>query len=185
MKRRSVLAMTVAPKGQMQLDAMVSQAVTGPVGLPTDQPIATHAPSQAVALGAGEPGREKKGTVASRDVTVGRRENRMGSKPATLPASVRTGRYALVAAIGLAFLCGTAAAEEGGSGHYLPGSMASFVDGVVEYDSAHIDDVASEIVVRSPHSCQSNPHTIEEVRRILLENLGTSVLRGATEREAR
>jgi pimeloyl-ACP methyl ester carboxylesterase len=58
-------------------------------------------------------------------------------------------------------------------------------DGVVEYDSAHIDDVASEIVVRSPHSCQSNPHTIEEVRRILLENLGTSVLRGATEREAR
>jgi len=46
-------------------------------------------------------------------------------------------------------------------------------DGVVEYDSAHIDDVASEIVVRSSHSCQSNPHTIEEVRRILLENLGT------------
>lgn len=58
-------------------------------------------------------------------------------------------------------------------------------DGVVEYDSAHIDDVASEIVVRSPHSCQSNPHTIEEVRRILLENLGTSAPRGATEREAR
>jgi hypothetical protein len=122
--------MTAAPKGQMQLDPMVSQSVTGPVGLPTDQPIATHAPSQAVALGAGEPGREKKGTVASRDVTVGRRENRMGSTPATLPASVRTGRYALVAAIGLALLCGTAAAEEGGSGHYLPGSMASFVDGV-------------------------------------------------------
>jgi pimeloyl-ACP methyl ester carboxylesterase len=46
-------------------------------------------------------------------------------------------------------------------------------DGVVEYDSAHIDGVASEIVVRSPHSCQSNPATIEEVRRILLEHLKT------------
>ena len=32
--------------------------------------------------------------------------------------------------MGLGFLCGTATAEEGGSGHYLPGSMASFVDGV-------------------------------------------------------
>src|SRR5262249_37452695 len=46
-------------------------------------------------------------------------------------------------------------------------------DGVVEYDSAHIDGVESELVVRSPHSCQSNPHTIGEVRRILMEHLGT------------
>ncbi len=46
-------------------------------------------------------------------------------------------------------------------------------DGVVEYDSAHIDGVESEIVVRSPHSCQSNPATIEEVRRILLEHVKT------------
>jgi pimeloyl-ACP methyl ester carboxylesterase len=44
-------------------------------------------------------------------------------------------------------------------------------DGVVEYDSAHIEPVESELVVRSPHSCQSNPHTIEEVRRILLKHL--------------
>jgi triacylglycerol esterase/lipase EstA (alpha/beta hydrolase family) len=44
-------------------------------------------------------------------------------------------------------------------------------DGVVEYNSAHIDGVESELVVRSPHSCQSNPHTIEEVRRILMEHL--------------
>jgi triacylglycerol esterase/lipase EstA (alpha/beta hydrolase family) len=49
-------------------------------------------------------------------------------------------------------------------------------DGVVEYDSAHIDGVESELVVRSPHSCQSNPHTIEEVRRILLEHLGKLVV---------
>ncbi|HJY84729.1 MAG TPA: alpha/beta fold hydrolase, partial [Candidatus Binatia bacterium] len=40
-------------------------------------------------------------------------------------------------------------------------------DGIVEYASAHLDDVDSELVVRSAHSCQSNPHTINEVRRIL------------------
>jgi len=47
-------------------------------------------------------------------------------------------------------------------------------DGVVAYESAHIDGVASELVVRSPHSCQGNPHTIEEVRRILLEHAGVA-----------
>ncbi len=44
-------------------------------------------------------------------------------------------------------------------------------DGVVKYSSAHIEDVESELVVRSGHSCQGNPTTIEEVRRILLEHL--------------
>ena len=44
-------------------------------------------------------------------------------------------------------------------------------DGVVEYTSAHIDGVESEFVVVSGHSCQDNPHTIEEVRRILLEHI--------------
>ena len=44
-------------------------------------------------------------------------------------------------------------------------------DGVVEYDSAHIEPVESELVVRSPHSCQAKPATIEEVRRILLKHL--------------
>jgi len=43
-------------------------------------------------------------------------------------------------------------------------------DGVVKYESAHIEGVESEKVVRSPHSCQDNPVTIEEVRRILLEH---------------
>ena len=47
-------------------------------------------------------------------------------------------------------------------------------DGVVEYDSAHIDGVESEVVVEHQnHSCQANPHTIAEVRRILLEHLET------------
>jgi pimeloyl-ACP methyl ester carboxylesterase len=45
-------------------------------------------------------------------------------------------------------------------------------DGVVEYQSAHIEPIASELVVRSPHSCQANPHTIEAVRRILLLHAG-------------
>ncbi len=40
-------------------------------------------------------------------------------------------------------------------------------DGVVKYASAHIDGVESEYVVNSPHSCQSNPETVDEVRRIL------------------
>jgi triacylglycerol esterase/lipase EstA (alpha/beta hydrolase family) len=44
-------------------------------------------------------------------------------------------------------------------------------DGVVTYDSAHIEGVASELVVRSDHSVQGNPATIREVRRILLEHL--------------
>ena len=46
-------------------------------------------------------------------------------------------------------------------------------DGVVAYDSAHMEGVASELVVRSGHSTQGEPATIEEVRRILLEHLET------------
>jgi pimeloyl-ACP methyl ester carboxylesterase len=45
-------------------------------------------------------------------------------------------------------------------------------DGVVEYKSAHIEGVESELVVRSGHSTQSTPETIEEVRRILYEHAG-------------
>jgi pimeloyl-ACP methyl ester carboxylesterase len=43
-------------------------------------------------------------------------------------------------------------------------------DGVVRYKSAHLDGVESERVVRSGHSCQGHPDTIEEVRRILREH---------------
>ena len=45
-------------------------------------------------------------------------------------------------------------------------------DGVVEYKSAHIDGVESELVVHSGHSTQATPETIEEVRRILYEHAG-------------
>ena len=38
--------------------------------------------------------------------------------------------FALYLIAGTCWLAGSAAAEEGGSGHYLPGSMSSFADGV-------------------------------------------------------
>ena len=44
-------------------------------------------------------------------------------------------------------------------------------DGVVAYESAHVDYVESEFIVRSYHSCLNQPATIEEVRRILHEHL--------------
>ena len=40
-------------------------------------------------------------------------------------------------------------------------------DGVVAYRSAHLEGAASELVVRSSHSTQSEPGTIQEMRRIL------------------
>jgi pimeloyl-ACP methyl ester carboxylesterase len=43
-------------------------------------------------------------------------------------------------------------------------------DGVVAYQSAHIDEAVSELVVRWDHSCQGQPEVIEEIRRILLEH---------------
>jgi pimeloyl-ACP methyl ester carboxylesterase len=59
------------------------------------------------------------------------------------------------------------------------GPVESGDDGVVKYSSAHLADTASELVVRSGHSNQSNPRTIAEVRRILLlhlkESCGTGV----------
>jgi pimeloyl-ACP methyl ester carboxylesterase len=41
-------------------------------------------------------------------------------------------------------------------------------DGVVRYQSAHIEGVESELIVRSGHSVQSHPQTVLELRRILL-----------------
>jgi pimeloyl-ACP methyl ester carboxylesterase len=50
-------------------------------------------------------------------------------------------------------------------------------DGVVEYKSAHIDGVESELVIEHQgHSTQSNPLAVREVRRILLEQLGHSAM---------
>ena len=45
-------------------------------------------------------------------------------------------------------------------------------DGVVQYKSAHIDGVESELVIEHQgHSTQSNPLAVREVRRILLDQL--------------
>lgn len=53
----------------------------------------------------------------------------------------------------------------------LPGTdIKTGNDGVVEYSSAHLDGVESEYVVRTGHSAQGHPLTIEEVRRILLSH---------------
>ena len=43
-------------------------------------------------------------------------------------------------------------------------------DGVVKYMSAHIDGVESEKIIRSGHSVQGNPETIQEVKRIMHEH---------------
>jgi triacylglycerol esterase/lipase EstA (alpha/beta hydrolase family) len=48
-------------------------------------------------------------------------------------------------------------------------------DGVVSYQSAHIDDVESELVVRSGHSSQSIAAVVQEVRRILLVHLKKAI----------
>jgi pimeloyl-ACP methyl ester carboxylesterase len=48
-------------------------------------------------------------------------------------------------------------------------------DGVVTYRSAHLDGVESELVIpNAGHSVQSNPSTVDEVRRILLLHLATA-----------
>ena len=52
------------------------------------------------------------------------------------------------------------------------GPLETRNDGVVEYTSAHIDGVDSELVVEHQgHSTQGNPLAVREVRRILLEQL--------------
>jgi len=60
-----------------------------------------------------------------------------------------------VAANSIISVKGTGPVEEGG-------------DGVVNYTSAHIEGVESELVVQSTHTLQDRPETVEEVRRILL-----------------
>ena len=51
------------------------------------------------------------------------------------------------------------------------GELAAANDGFVEYSSAHLESMQSELVVRTSHLCEDHPFVIEEVRRILLENL--------------
>jgi pimeloyl-ACP methyl ester carboxylesterase len=50
------------------------------------------------------------------------------------------------------------------------GSVETGSDGVVRYQSAHVEGVDSELVVRSGHSAQGQPQAIREIRRILFEH---------------
>jgi hypothetical protein len=62
------------------------------------------------------------------------------------------------------------------------GPIEEGTDGVVSYQSAHLDDVDSELVVESGHSSQSNPAVVEEIRRILIEHLADTLLDEETAR---
>jgi pimeloyl-ACP methyl ester carboxylesterase len=67
-----------------------------------------------------------------------------------------------------------------GEGDYHKGK-----DGLVAYDSAHVDYVESEFIVRGHHSCQGLPPTIEEVRRILHEHLASLPVTATTSQETK
>ncbi|RSZ37232.1 MULTISPECIES: alpha/beta fold hydrolase [unclassified Variovorax] len=59
-------------------------------------------------------------------------------------------------------------------GNDTPGvAQALSSDGIVPYESAHLDGAASELVIPSAHSVQENPLAILEIRRILREQLRT------------
>ena len=57
-------------------------------------------------------------------------------------------------------------------GNDTPGvAQALSSDGIVPYESAHLEGAASELVIPSAHSVQENPLAILEIRRILREQL--------------
>ncbi|HXM03767.1 MAG TPA: alpha/beta fold hydrolase [Chthoniobacterales bacterium] len=45
-------------------------------------------------------------------------------------------------------------------------------DGVVPYWSSHLDSAQSELIVPTGHNAMDNPNSIQEIRRILLEQIG-------------
>jgi hypothetical protein len=46
-------------------------------------------------------------------------------------------------------------------------------DGVVLYNSSHLNGAASELIVAGNHSSQQKPEVTRELRRILLEHVGS------------
>jgi pimeloyl-ACP methyl ester carboxylesterase len=80
----------------------------------------------------------------------------------------------------LQLLCGTPLAP-GVKAHSIiaiddadPAHPEDADDGIVKYKSAHLDGVESELLVPTGHSCQADPRSIAEVRRILLLHLRES-----------
>lgn len=61
--------------------------------------------------------------------------------------------------------------------------VANTSDGVVPYRSSHLEGVASELRVLSGHGVQKSPLAIREVRRILLEHIGSTPDPSQTEPE--
>ena len=57
-------------------------------------------------------------------------------------------------------------------GYNGKGNLETGGDGVVPYNSAHLDGAVSELIVRSDHSAQEKQASVDEVRRILVEHLG-------------
>ena len=51
------------------------------------------------------------------------------------------------------------------------GGKTGGTDGIVPYDSAHLNDAITETIIHSGHSCTRHPAAIREVRRILLDTL--------------
>lgn len=67
----------------------------------------------------------------------------------------------------------------------IVGSLRGGGDGIVDFDSAHLDDVASEITVPSDHlKVHHHPRAILEVRRILLEHQAFALAEMAGKNEA-
>jgi pimeloyl-ACP methyl ester carboxylesterase len=66
-------------------------------------------------------------------------------------------------------------------GSLRPSGVDKTTDGVVPYRSAHVDGVVSELVVRSDHAVQKDPEAIREVRRILREHVGVSMIAPAVQ----
>jgi hypothetical protein len=57
----------------------------------------------------------------------------------------------------------------------IVGTLAGGTDGIVAYESAHLDGIDSEIVVEADHSrVHQHPRAVLEVRRILLEHAETA-----------
>ncbi len=66
----------------------------------------------------------------------------------------------------------------------LTGWLAAGSDGVVDFDSAHMEDVESEVVVSADHTTvHAHPLAVLEVKRILLEHLAE--LHGAADPQIR
>lgn len=63
--------------------------------------------------------------------------------------------------------------DRAGSAESLQGNLVgqNLSDGIVPYDSSHLDGAVSETVVTGGHNIHENPKTILQLRKILHEHL--------------